>query len=189
MAMGALLALGLPISATAAIMLAAFRQYGLQPGPLLFERSSELVWALLASFFIAMIVLLILNLPFAMVWAKLLLIPRPYLYAGITMVCALGIYATSGKTFDLLLLLAIGLVGFVMRAVDYPLAPLIIGMVLGPLAETSLRDSAMSANGDFSVLVQGPIPITLYALLLLVVAFAVRGKIVERKKARVTARV
>ena len=184
MAMGALLALGLPISATAAIMLAAFRQYGLQPGPLLFERSSELVWALLASFFIAMIVLLILNLPFAMVWAKLLLIPRPYLYAGITMVCALGIYATSGKTFDLMLLLAVGLVGFVMRAVDFPLAPLIIGMVLGPLAETSLRDAAMSANGDFSVLVQGPIPITLYALLLLVIAFAVRGKIVERRRTK-----
>lgn len=184
MAMGALLALGLPISATAAIMLAAFRQYGLQPGPLLFERSSDLVWALLASFFIAMVVLLILNLPFAMLWAKLLLIPRPMLYAGITVVCALGIYATSGKTFDLLLLLAIGLVGFVMRAADYPLAPLIIGMVLGPLAETSLRDAAMSANGDFGVLFQGPIALSLYALLLLVVAYAVRSRIVARKRER-----
>ena len=184
MAMGALLSLGLPISATAAIMLYAFRQYGLQPGPLLFERSSELVWALLASFFIAMIVLLILNLPFAMLWAKLLLIPRPYLYAGITVVCALGIYATSGKVFDLMLLLAIGLIGFVMRAVDFPLAPLIIGMVLGPLAETSLRNAAMSSNGDFSILVQGVIPITLYSLLLLVIAYAVRGKIVARMRAK-----
>ncbi|WP_309068463.1 tripartite tricarboxylate transporter permease, partial [Microbacterium sp.] len=151
MAMGSLLALGLPISATAAIMLAAFRQYGLQPGPLLFERAPDLVWSLLASFFIAMIVLLVLNLPFAMLWAKLLLIPRPYLFAGITVFCALGTYATSGSRFDLLLLLAIGVVGFVMRAADYPLAPLIIGMVLGPLAETSLRDATMSANGDFSV--------------------------------------
>ncbi|PRI10080.1 tripartite tricarboxylate transporter permease [Leucobacter massiliensis] len=184
MAMGALLALGLPVSATAAIMLAAFRQYGLQPGPLLFERSSELVWALLASFFIAMVVLLILNLPFAMLWAKLLLIPRPQLYAGITMVCALGIYATSGKTFDLLLLLGVGLVGFVMRAFDYPLAPLIIGMVLGPLAETSLRDAALSANGDFAVLVQGPIPIVLYALLLIVIGISLRGKLVERRRAK-----
>lgn len=181
MAMGALLALGLPISATAAIMLAAFRQYGLQPGPLLFERAPELVWALLASFFIAMIVLLVLNLPFAMLWAKLLLIPRPFLYAGITLFCALGIYATSGKVFDLLMLLAIGVVGFLMRALDFPLAPLIIGMVLGPLAETSLRDAAMSANGDFSVLVQSPIALVMYAVLLLVLGFAVRGRIVSRR--------
>lgn len=187
MSMGALLALGLPISATAAIMLAAFRQYGLQPGPLLFERAPELVWALLASFFIAMVVLLILNLPFAMVWAKLLLIPRPYLYAGITVFCALGIYATSGSVFDLLMLLGIGIVGFLMRAVDFPLAPLIIGMVLGPLAETSLRDAAMSANGDFSVLVDGPITLALYGLLLVVMVLAVRSRVVARKRERVAA--
>ncbi|MGO3254500.1 tripartite tricarboxylate transporter permease, partial [Microbacterium gubbeenense] len=159
MAMGALLSLGLPISATAAIMLAAFQQYGLQPGPLLFDRAPDLVWSLLASFFIAMVVLLILNLPFAMLWAKLLLIPRPYLYAGITVFCAMGIYASSGSVFDLAVLLVVGIVGFLMRALDFPLAPLIIGMVLGPLAETSLRDAAMSANGDFAVLVQSPIAI------------------------------
>ena len=187
MAMGALLALGLPISATAAIMLAAFRQYGLQPGPLLFDRAPDLVWSLLASFFIAMVVLLVLNLPFAMVWAKLLLIPRPYLYAGITVFCGLGIYATSGSTFDLLLLLGIGLLGFLMRAMDFPLAPLIIGMVLGPLAETSLRDAAMSANGDFSVLVQGPITITLYALLAVVLILSIRSRFVARSRARVAA--
>jgi len=184
MAMGALLALGLPISATAAIMLAAFRQYGLQPGPLLFERSPELVWALLASFFIAMIVLLILNLPFAMLWAKLLLIPRPYLYAGITVFCAMGIYGTSGSTFDLLMLLGIGLLGFLMRALDFPLAPLIIGMVLGPLAETSLRDAAMSANGDFTILVSSPIAVGLYALLLVVLVLAVRNRVVARRRDR-----
>ncbi|MGO3222305.1 tripartite tricarboxylate transporter permease, partial [Microbacterium gubbeenense] len=168
MAMGALLSLGLPISATAAIMLAAFQQYGLQPGPLLFDRAPDLVWSLLASFFIAMVVLLILNLPFAMLWAKLLLIPRPYLYAGITVFCAMGIYASSGSVFDLAVLLVVGIVGFLMRALDFPLAPLIIGMVLGPLAETSLRDAAMSANGDFAVLVQSPIAIGLYGVLVVV---------------------
>jgi putative tricarboxylic transport membrane protein len=119
-----------------------------------------------------------------MLWAKLLLIPRPYLYAGITVFSALGIYATSGSTFDLLLLLGIGLLGFLLRALDFPLAPLIIGMVLGPLAETSLRDAAMSANGDFSVLVQGPITLTLYALLALVLLFSVRGRIVARRRER-----
>lgn len=182
MAMGALLALGLPISATAAIMLAAFRQYGLQPGPLLFERAPDLVWALLASFFIAMVVLLIINLPFAMVWAKLLLIPRPYLYAGITVFCGLGIYATSGSTFDLLVLLGVGILGFLMRVHDYPLAPLIIGMVLGPLAETSLRDALISADGNASVLVQGPIVLTLYGLLVVTLLLAIRNKVVSRTK-------
>ena len=182
MAMGALLALGLPVSATAAIMLAAFRQYGLQPGPLLFERAPDLVWALLASFFIAMIVLLVINLPFAMVWAKLLLIPQPYLYAGITVFCGLGIYATSGSTFDLLMLLGVGLVGFLMRMHDYPLAPLIIGMVLGPLAETSLRDALISADGDPAVLFTGPIVLVLYGVLLLVLLLTLRSKVTSRTR-------
>lgn len=182
MAMGALLALGLPISATAAIMLGAFRQYGLQPGPLLFERAPELVWALLASFFIAMIVLLAINLPFAMLWAKLLLIPNHYLYAGITVFCGLGIYAVSNSTFDLLLVLAIGVVGFVMRMNDYPLAPLIIGMVLGPLAETSARDALTASSGDYSVLFQGPIVLSLYGILAITLVFTVFKRFRERSR-------
>ncbi|MGO1839913.1 MAG: tripartite tricarboxylate transporter permease [Candidatus Microbacterium stercoravium] len=183
MAMGALLSLGLPVSATAALMLAAFQQYGLQPGPLLFDRSPDLVWSLLASFFIAMVVLLILNLPFAMLWAKLLLIPRPYLYAGITLFCAMGIYASSGSVFDLAMLLGVGIVGFLMRSLDFPLAPLIIGMVLGPLAETSLRDAAMSANGDFAVLVQSPIAIGLYGVLVVVLGLSVVNRLLARRRA------
>ncbi|MEV8165916.1 tripartite tricarboxylate transporter permease [Rothia kristinae] len=182
MAMGALLALGLPISATAAIMLAAFRQYGLQPGPLLFERSPDLVWALLASFFVAMVVLLIINLPFAMVWAKLLLIPKPYLYAGITVFCALGIYATSGEVFDLLMLLGVGVLGFLMRLHGYPLAPLVIGMVLGPLAETNLRDALISSDGNAGVLVDSPIALGMYAVLLVVLALTVRSKVTSRTR-------
>ncbi len=177
MSMGALLALGLPISATSAIMLAAFKQYGLQPGPLLFERSADLVWALLASFFVAMVVLLLMNLPFATLWAKLLLIPSAYLYAGITVFCALGIYATSNSTFDLLLVLLIGCLGFLMRLSDYPLAPLIIGMVLGPLAETNLRDGLIASKGDPAILFQGPIVITIYALLALTLLLTLRSKI------------
>ncbi len=182
MSMGALLALGLPVSATAAIMLAAFRQYGLQPGPLLFDRNPDLVWALLASFFIAMVVLLIINLPFAQLWAKLLLIPQPYLYASITLFCGLGVYATSGRVFDLLLLLGIGVVGFLMRRYGYPLAPLMIGMVLGPLAETSVRDALLSSVGDFSVLVSSPITWFIYGLLLVVLAFTVRAAVLQRTR-------
>ncbi|GAA1213163.1 tripartite tricarboxylate transporter permease [Prauserella alba] len=182
MAMGALLALGLPVSATAAIMLAAFRQYGIQPGPLLFDTSADLVWPLLASFFIAMVVLLLINLPFAQLWAKLLLIPPPYLYAGIVVFCGLGIYATSPSMFDLLFFLGIGCLAFLMRRYAVPVAPLLIGMVLGPLAETSMRDALLGSNGDYSVFVAGPIPIVLYVLLLVVVAFKVRQVVVTRSR-------
>lgn len=180
MAMGALLALGLPVSSTAAIMLAAFQQYGLQPGPLLFTRAADLVWALLASFFIAMIVLLAINLPFASLWAKLLLIPRPYLYAGIMVFCGLGVYATAGQPFDLFLLLGLALVGFAMRRHDVPLAPLMIGLVLGPLFETSLRDGLLSSDGDYGVFVAHPIPVIIYLGLLVVLAFVVRAKLRAR---------
>ncbi|MFG2736700.1 tripartite tricarboxylate transporter permease [Streptomyces carpaticus] len=164
-AMGALLALGLPTSATAAIMLAAFQQYGMQPGPLLFERNSELVWTLLASLFIGMIVLLIINLPFAPMWAKLLLVPRHYLYAGITVFCGLGIYATSASAFDLMLLLGIGLLGFMMRRYGLPLAPVLIAVILGPLAETELRRALAVSEGDVTVLFDSGIAVTLYTLL------------------------
>lgn len=181
-AMGALLALGLPVSATAAIMLAAFRQYGLQPGPLLFDRAPDLVWSLIASFFVALVVLLVINLPFAQLWARLILIPAPYLYAGITVFCGLGVYATSGARFDLLLLLAIGVAGFLMRRHGVPLAPLMIGMVLGPLAETSMRDALLGSGGDWSVFVQSPIAVVIYALLLVVIALVVRSRVMARTR-------
>ena len=155
-AMGALLAMGLPTSATAAIMLAAFQQYGIQPGPLLFDRNADLVWPLLASLFIGLFVLLILNLPLAPMWAKLLLIPRHYLYPGIAVFCALGVYATSAAIADLWLVLVIGLVGFVMRHFDFPLAPIMIGVILGPLAESSVRNALLSSGGDYSILVGSP---------------------------------
>lgn len=164
-AMGALLALGLPTSATAAIMLAAFQQYGLQPGPLLFERGADLVWPLLASMFIGLVVLLVLNLQFAALWAKLLLIPRHYLYAGITVLAMLGVYAISSSMVDLWLLLGIGLLGFVMRRYAFPVAPVLIAVILGPLAETELRRALAVSEGDLGVLVSSPFTITLYVVL------------------------
>jgi putative tricarboxylic transport membrane protein len=181
-AMGALLAMGLPTSATAAIMLAAFQQYGLQPGPLLFERSPDLVWALLASLFVGLVVLLVLNLPFAPLWAKLLLIPKHYLYAGITVFCALGVFATSAAVSDLLLVMVIGFVGFLLRRYGFPLAPVMIGVVLGPLAETSLRNALMSAGGQVSTLVDSPITWSLYGLLAVVLVYTAVQKIRTRQR-------
>ena len=184
-AMGALLAMGLPTSATAAIMLAAFQQYGMQPGPLLFDRNADLVWALLASLFIGLFVLLILNLPFAPLWAKLLLIPRHYLYAGITVFCALGVYATSAAITDLMLVLGIGIAGFFMRRFNFPLAPVMIGVILGPLAETSLRNALLSSGGNASILVASPITWVLYGLMAAVLLFTAWRRLRQRKSADV----
>jgi len=165
-AMGALLALGLPTSATAALLLVAFRQYGMQPGPLLFERSADIVWALLAALFIAMVILLILNLPFAPMWAMLLRVPKEYLYAGITVFAAFGVYAAGASTIDLAVMIAIGLLGYVMRQYDVPLAPVLIALILGPLAEYSLRDAMANSGNNPAVLVSSPITVGLYAVLI-----------------------
>ena len=121
--------------------------------------------------------LLIINLPFAPLWAKLLLIPRPYLYAGIAVFCGLGVYATASSVADLLLVLAIALVGLLLRRFGYPLAPLMIGVVLGPIAETSLRNALIASDGDYGTLVGSSITITLYVALLLVVLVTAGAKV------------
>ncbi|MGB7508254.1 MAG: tripartite tricarboxylate transporter permease, partial [Mycobacterium sp.] len=184
-AMGALLALGLPTSATAAMLLAAFQQYGMQPGPLLFARNGELVWALLASLLIGMVVLLILNLPFAPLWAKLLNIPREYLYAGIAMFACFGVYAASASIVDVLFMLGLGLIGFMMRRYGVPLAPVLIAVILGPLAESSLRAAMNNSQNNPLTLVSTPITITLYILLVVVITISVVNKIRIRRAAGV----
>lgn len=180
-AMGSLLTLGLPVSATAAVMLAAFQQYGLQPGPLLFERSPDLVWTLIASLFIGLVVLLAINLPFAPLWAKLLLIPRPYLYAGIAVFSALGIYALSSSTWDVYLLIAIGIVGLLMRTLDIPLAPALIGVILGPLAETELRRALAVNEGQIGGLFT-TVSVPIYLILLAIVAVPILGRLIARRR-------
>jgi putative tricarboxylic transport membrane protein len=182
-AMGSLLALGLPTSATAALLLATFQQYGMQPGPLLFERNGEIVWALLASLFIAMVVLLVLNLPFAPLWAKLLEIPQAYLYAGITVFASLGVYATGASTTDLAVMCGLGLLGYLMRRYDVPLAPVLIAVILGPLAEHSLRDAMANSGNDPLTLVSSPITVTLYSLLALGLAWSTWRRARERASA------
>ncbi|SHJ66569.1 putative tricarboxylic transport membrane protein [Nocardiopsis flavescens] len=176
-AMGALLSLGLPTSATAAVLLAAFQQYGMQPGPLLFERNGEIVWALLAGLLLATVALLIINLPFAPLWAKLLLLPQSYLYAGITVFACLGVYATGASRTDLAIMCVLGALAFAMRRTGVPLAPVLIAVILGPLAEYSLRDAMANSGNDPLTLVGSPITLSLYALLLLGIAWAVRQRL------------
>jgi putative tricarboxylic transport membrane protein len=162
--MTTLLALGLPTSATAAILLAAFQQYGLQPGPLLFTNSADLVWTLIASMYIGNIMLLVLNLPLIGLWVKLLLIPRPILYAGILIFATLGVFGMRQSAFDIFLLYAIGILGFAMRRYDFPTAPVIIGMILGPRAEAQLRNALSISQGDWMIFLQKPLSASLLAI-------------------------
>lgn len=164
-----LLALGLPTSATAAILLAAFQQYGLQPGPLLFTTNPQLVWGLIASLYIGNLMLLVLNLPLAGVWVRLLEIPRPLLYGGILVFATVGVYSLNNSVFDLGLLYMIGLIGYAMRRFDIPVAPAIVGMILGPLAETQFRRALTISAGDWTVFFTRPLAATLLAIAVLVV--------------------
>jgi putative tricarboxylic transport membrane protein len=159
-----LLTLGLPTGATAAIMLSAFQQYGLQPGPLLFASEPQLVWGLIASLYVGNVLLLILNLPMVGLWVKLLSIPRPLLYAGILVFATLGAYGLRNSWFDLALLYGIGLVGFAMRRYDIPVAPTIVGLILGPMAETQMRRALAISQGDPSVFLTQPISATVLAI-------------------------
>jgi putative tricarboxylic transport membrane protein len=163
-----LLTLGLPTTATAAIMLAGFQQFGLQPGPLLFATSPQLVWGLISSLLIANVMLLVLNLPLIRLWVKLLTIPRPWLYAGILLFATLGTIGLNPSPVELSMLLIFGVMGYLMRLHGYPIAPVVVGLILGPMAEQQLRRALSIAQGDWSTLVSTP----LSAGLLLVAALA-----------------
>lgn len=179
-----LLGLGLPTSATAAIMLAAFQQYGLQPGPVLFERNADLVWTLLASLLVGSVLLLVINLPFAPLWAKLLKLPKPYLYGGITLFSVLAVYAINTSVVHLVMLLAVALLGLVMRAFGVPVAPALIGVVLGPIAETEFRRALAASSGDPSILVGSGISIGLYVMVALAALIPVIAGLRRRAAAR-----
>ncbi|MFD5827387.1 tripartite tricarboxylate transporter permease [Lentzea sp. NPDC060358] len=166
-----MLTLGLPTTAVAAVMLAAFQTYGIQPGPLLFQREADLVWALIASLFIGLTLLLVLNLPLAPLWAKLLRIPRPYLYAGILFFASVGAYAVNADIFDLLLMFVIGLLGFGMRRYGLPVLPAIIGVILGPAAEQQMRRSLQLSDGSLTGLVNSPMAVIVYVVILVILFF------------------
>jgi putative tricarboxylic transport membrane protein len=166
-----LLTLGLPTSATAAVLLAAFQQFGLQPGPLLFEHESALVWGVIASLYVGNVMLLVLNLPLVGLWVKLLAIPRQWLYAGILVVASLGAFSVHRAVGDLILMAIIGLAGFLLRAIGAPIAPVMIGLILGPAAEQHLRRALSISQGDWSVFVSRPLSMTLLLLSLAIVAW------------------
>jgi putative tricarboxylic transport membrane protein len=176
-----LLTLGIPTSATAAILLTAFQNYGIQPGPLLFQIQPDLVWGLIASMYVGNVILLVLNLPLIGIWVKVLAIPRPMLYAGILVFATLGAYSLHQSWVDLLTLYVFGLLGFLMRRFDIPVAPAVIGLILGPLAETQFRRALSISQGDASVFLTQPISA---AFLAVTAALVVVPWLVRRRRRR-----
>jgi putative tricarboxylic transport membrane protein len=173
-----MLSLGLPTNATAAVMLTAFVSYGIQPGPTLFDKEPLLVWTLIASLFIGNFLLLVLNLPLAPVWAKLLRTPRPYLYAGILFFAVLGAYAVNLQWLDLALLLVFGLLGLMMRRFGLPVLPLIIGVILGPRIERQLRQTLQLNGGDWSGVFSEPIAVVVYVIIVALLAAPLIAKLI-----------
>lgn len=165
-----LLTLGIPTSATAAVILSAFEGYGIQTGPQLFSSNGGLVWTLIASLYIGNVILLVLNLPLVSLWVKLLKIPPPWLYAGIIIVSVIGVYGAGNSVFNVGLLFAFGLLGYLMRRFDFPAAPVLVGLILAPMAEQSLRQALIISQGEWSAFVTRPISASLLfvAVLLLV---------------------
>jgi putative tricarboxylic transport membrane protein len=182
--------IGIPTSATAAILIAAFQVFDLQPGPQLFEREPDLVWALIASLYVGNVMLLVLNLPLIGLWVKVLEIPRPALYTAILVFATLGVYSISGSVTEVLIAYAVGVLGFAMRRFDFPIAPVILGVILGPLMELQLRRTLLVSNGDWTALVDRPFAaaVLLLAFLALVVPLLpgwiarLRGRRLQRSR-------
>jgi putative tricarboxylic transport membrane protein len=172
-----LLTLGLPSSATAAVLLAAFQQYGIQPGPLLFQSRPELVWALIASLYVGNVMLLVLNLPLVGLWARVMRVPPPLLFAGVLVLASIGAYALNRSIVDLAILYIAGAVSMAMRAAQVPLVPAVLGLILGPMAELQWRRAMAISEGDATVFLTRPLSaVLLAAAVLIVVAPVLAGR-------------
>lgn len=177
-----LLTLGIPTSNTTAILLGAFQNYGINPGPQLFDKNAALVWALIASLYIGNVMLLVLNLPLVGLWVKLLKLPKAHLYAGILIFATVGVYGMRQSAFDLFLLYGIGLLGVVMRRFDFPTAPVVVGMILGPLAEAQMRNALSIGEGHWSVFLQRPMSATLIGVVVAVLLLPRLWKLVQARR-------
>ena len=175
-----LLALGLPTSATAAVILVAFQTYQIQPGPTLFLTNGALIWTLIASLFIGNTLLLILNLPLVRLWVQLLRIPRPYLFGGIVTFALLGAYALNTSTFDVQVAIAIGILGFLFRRFGLPITPLILGLILGPNLELQFRRALQLSAGDYSTLWASPLSKILYGVLILTLLTPIISRVMRK---------
>jgi putative tricarboxylic transport membrane protein len=177
-----MLTLGVPGSGTTAVMLGALTLYNITPGPLLFEQKPEIVWGLIASLFIANIILVIMNIPLIGLFTRMLAIPHSILVPLIAAVSFVGVYGVHSGTFDLVMMVVLGIVGYILRKLDFPTAPIILGFVLAELMEQNLRRALAITNGDISILFESPISITLWVLAVLVLVVPILLRVRSRRK-------
>jgi TctA family transporter len=166
-----LLTLGIPGSATMALLLGAMVIQNIQPGPQVIVKHPDVFWGLIASMWIGNLMLIVLNLPMVFVWVRLLRIPYRFLFPAILVFCSIGAYSVQSSVFDILLLAFFGVLGYLFIKLSLSPIPLLLGFVLGPLLEEHFRRAMMMAQGDFCVFVRHPLSLALLSLcvLLLVV--------------------
>ncbi|MCE2933598.1 MAG: tripartite tricarboxylate transporter permease [Hyphomicrobiales bacterium] len=181
-AMVPMLALGVPGSGTTAIILGALIMFGIRPGPELFDKNSALVWTVIASMYIGNVMLLVMNLPLAGLFAKLLRVPYPYLYPPILALCVAGVYSQANSIQDVWMLLGFGVLGWLMMRYDWPAAPMILGLVLGVIFENSLRQSMTLSHGSLTIFFTRPVSAFLLACSLLAIAAPLIIKLMQSRK-------
>jgi putative tricarboxylic transport membrane protein len=159
-----MLALGVPSGPVPAVMMAAMMIHGISPGPLLIQQQPDLFWGVIASMYIGNVVLLILNLPLVGVFVNLLRIPYPLLYPAILVFSVVGVYAVNGSVVDIWIMAATGALGYLLRKFDFETAPVVLGLVLAPMLEMSLRQSLALSEGSYWIFVTRPIAATMLAI-------------------------
>lgn len=177
-----LLALGIPGSATTAVMLVAFQLYGLQPGPTLIASNPGLLWGLIASLYVANILLVLLNLPLVGVWVQLLKTPRGLLTSLILVLSLLGAYSVQGSVSDVAIVLILGVAGFLLRRFGFPVAPVLLGIVIGPLMEQELRRALAVSSGSLDIFLNRPLALLFFAIALVSVAVSMRPYLRGQKR-------
>lgn len=165
-----LFTLGIPASPTIAVLMGAFLQQGLTPGPTLFVEHADIAWTIIASLFIGNVLLLILNVPLVGLWTSILRIPYPILSGLILMFMVIGAYTINFSVFDVFVMIMFGVIGVAMRHLDIPLAPMVLTLVLGPLMERSLRESLDISRGDLAIFLERPVTLVLLILAAVIVA-------------------
>ncbi len=163
-----LFTLGIPASPTVAVIMGAFMMHGLIPGPMLFKEHADIAWGVIASFYVGNVMLLILNLPLIGIWVKILKIPYGILFGIILAFMIVGAYSVSNSTFDILIMTLFGVVGYLLRKLDFPLAPVVLTLILGPLMESSLRLSLEMSQGSFGIFLTSPIAVVLLTMTVLI---------------------
>ena len=176
-----MLALGIPTGPVTAVMLAAIMVHGILPGPMLIQQQPDLFWGFVASMYVGNVVLLVLNLPMVGLFVNLLRIPYAYLYPCILAFCILGCYSVSNSTMDVWIMLVMGGVGYGLRKFGFDLAPVALGLVLGPMLELSLRQSLAMSGGDYAIFVQRPISVTMLILGLILLGLALKPLVFKDK--------